>query len=200
TQRIPYLILNRLNDQLSVFASDDQQLFRVGAQGLIPSTTSTLSCFTVNAAEQIWATAIQSACNANTVHPRTTYFLSVVSTRMDNCAVQGCTNVAEVDSLTALYQSDTDVTDLDDYTGYVGNTRRILTVVIVDALSATATMNVLGFRQFLLQPLSGTAGIAPNDPNGRIIVSYLGSPMPIRQGSFGDCGVTTGPGKVVLHR
>jgi len=74
--------------------------------------------------------------------------------------------------------------------------------VIVDVLDATGSgaMTVLGFRQFLLEPVTNTQGISPVDPNGRFAALYLGSPAPVKQGRFGDCGVTSGPGKVVLHR
>ncbi|MBI3207691.1 MAG: Tad domain-containing protein [Candidatus Solibacter usitatus] len=199
TARVPYVILNRSNDQLSVFAADDQQLFRVGAQGLIPSTTSALACFTVGTDEQIWATASTLACNTNRVQPAITNFLCGLSTRMDNSLVQGCTNIAEIDSLNSLYTYDSDLTDLDDYTAYTGTLRRIITIPIVDALNPTGTMNILAFRQFLVQPLQNTAGISTNDPNGRITASYIGSVMPLRQGKTGSCGVT-GPGKVVQLR
>ncbi|MBI3683614.1 MAG: hypothetical protein HY235_24830 [Acidobacteria bacterium] len=200
TQRVPFIVLNRSNDQLSVYTDDAQQLFRVGAQGLLPSTTEALACFRINTEEQIWATASQLGCNTNTVQTAVTAFLCGLAARMDNSLVQGCTNIAEVDTLTALYQPDTDLSDLDDYAAYAGNARRILTVAIVDALNPGGTMNVLGFRQFLLQPNPNSAGIAPNDPNGRFIATYIGSVMPLKQGRLGDCGVTAGPGKVVLHR
>ncbi len=61
-------------------------------------------------------------------------------------------------------------------------------------------MIVQGFRQFLLQPLQNQAGIASNDLNGRFGATYLGVKFPIKQGRFGDCGITNGPGKVVLLR
>jgi Flp pilus assembly protein TadG len=200
--RIPYVILNRSNDSLATFSDDSQQLFRVGAQGLLPSTTQASACFTVNVTEQVWATATQLPCNANRVQTAVTAFLCGAATRMDNSAVQGCTNIADIDTLNGLYSSDTDLTDLDDYTGYTGNTRRILTVVIVDVLDATGSgaMTVLGFRQFLLEPVTNTQAINPADTNGRFAALYLGSPVPVKQGRFGDCGVTSGPGKVVLHR
>jgi hypothetical protein len=40
----------------------------------------------------------------------------------------------------------------------------------------------------------------PNDANARFVVTYIGSVVPVRQGSFGGCTQTTGPGKVVLHQ
>jgi hypothetical protein len=63
-------------------------------------------------------------------------------------------------------------------------------------------MTVLGFRQFLIQPLdaSGTAN-NPSDVNSRFIAMYAGSVAPVRQGRFdGSCRATSGPGKVVLYQ
>ncbi|HUQ94302.1 MAG TPA: pilus assembly protein TadG-related protein [Bryobacteraceae bacterium] len=200
--RLPYVILNRSNDQLTVLADDSQQLYRAGAQGLIPSTTQARACFSVNTTESVWANATALPCNANVVQTTVTAYLCGLASRMDNSQAQGCTNIPDVDTLTTLYQPDTDLTDLDDYAGYTGNTRRILTVAIVDLIDATATgaMTVLGFRQFLLAPVANTAGIAPNDANGRYVALYLGSVMPLKQGRMGDCQISSGPGKVVLHR
>lgn len=200
TSRLPYIILNRLNEEASIFTEDAQQLFRTGAVGLLPSTTEARSCFAVNAEETIWATASQLPCNSNTVQTAVRAYLCGLATRMDTSLVQGCDNIAEVETLRELYQPDTDFTDLEEYAGYTGNTRRIITAVIVDALNPAGTMVVLGFRQFLLQPVPNTSGIAPSDANGRIAVSYLGSVMPLKQGRFGDCQISSGPGKVVLHR
>ncbi len=200
--RVPYLILNRLNEGAAVFSDDSQQLFRTGAQGLVPNTSEALGCIRIgNTEEVIWATASQLACNANTVQTAVAAYLCGLATRMDNSLVQGCANIAEVDSLTALYAADTDWTDLDDYAAYTGNGRRLLTIPIVEALNPTGTMTVLGFRQFLLEPLQNQTGIAPNDANGRFAALYIGNVAPIRQGRIdGACGVTSGPGKVVLHR
>jgi hypothetical protein len=199
--RVAYLLLNRLNDEATVFADESQQLYRAGAQGLVPTTTEARSCFTINAEETIWATASTLACNTNRVQTSVTNFLCGLATRMDISNVQGCEgNVVEYETLSSLYQPDTDLTDLEDYAGYLGNARRIITVPIVDALNPTGTMIVQGFRQFLLQPAPNSTGISTNDANGRFIVTYLGNLAPLRQGRFGSCGVTSGPGKVVLHR
>lgn len=201
TGRVAYLLLNRLNDEATVFSDDSQQLYRSGAQGLVPSTTEARACFTINNEETLWASASVLACNTNRVQVAVTNFLCGLATRMDITNVQGCdSNVAEYETLAALYQPDTDLTDLEDYAGYVGNARRIITVPIVDALNPTGTMIVLGFRQFLVQPSANSTGISTNDANGRFAVSYLGNLAPLRQGRFGSCGVTSGPGKVVLHR
>jgi hypothetical protein len=98
----------------------------------------------------------------------------------------------------------------DLYTAYIGNGRRIITVAVVDALAPNsgATMTVLGFRQFFLEPpQDGTIPFfSPSDPNGRFAAMYIGSPAPLRQGWIDDrfqvgCPAqTSGPGKVVLHQ
>lgn len=200
TARVPYLLLNRLNEEAEVFSDESQQLFRAGAQGLPPSSNQALACFTINAEEQIWATASALACNTNRVQTSVTSFLCGLATRMDTSQVTGCDTIAEVETLNELYSPDTDLSDLEDYAGYTGNTRRIITVVVVDALNPGGAMVVLGFRQFLIQPAPNTLGIAPNDPNGRFLATYIGSVMPLKQGRLGDCQVSAGPGKVVLHR
>ncbi|MDX1980540.1 MAG: pilus assembly protein TadG-related protein [Bryobacteraceae bacterium] len=199
--RVPYVILNRLNEEAEVFPDDLQQIFRNGAQGMVPSTNDAIACMRIAAEESIWATASQLACNVNRVQPSITAFLCGMAARMDNSLVQGCDTIPEVETLNSLYQPDTDLTDLDDYAGYTGNGRRVLTIPIVETLNPTGTMVVLGFRQFLLEPLQDNSGIAPNDPNGRIQVLYLGVVMPLKQGRFeASCTATGGPGKVVLHQ
>ena len=97
----------------------------------------------------------------------------------------------------------------DIYSSYTGNGRRVITVTVVDALAPnTATpMTVLGFRQFLVQPNPDGTFFDPSDANGRFVATYIGSPMPVRQGYVDDrfgqscpAPVSSGPGKVVLHR
>ena len=58
------------------------------------------------------------------------------------------------------------------------------------------------FRQFLLEPNDANGTVNnPTDTNGRFIAMYLGVVAPVRQGRFdGGCGISTGPGKVVLHQ
>lgn len=200
TQRLAYLVLNRANDELTTYADDTQQLFRVGAQGLLPSATAARACFSINAEEAIWASAAPTGCNTNTVTAAVSSYLCGLATRMDNSLVVGCGNIADVDTLTALYTPDTDLTDIEDYAAYGGNGRRLLTIPIVDVLNAGGAMIVLGFRQFLLQPVQNQAGITPNDTNGRFMATYIGSRVPLKQGRYGDCAASSGPGKVILHR
>ena len=85
----------------------------------------------------------------------------------------------------------------------------MITVAVVDTLAAavTATMTVLGFRQFLLELNTDGTLLNAGDTNGRFVVQYIGNPKPVRQGYFDDrfqlscpIGGFSGPGKVVLHQ
>jgi hypothetical protein len=109
----------------------------------------------------------------------------------------------------SAYAPDTDVNYYvaGDYADYGGDNRRLITIPVVDALSTTATMNVLGFRQFLIEP--NTDGSLPTfaDGDGRFAAMFLDTPQlsgavaPVKQGSFGgSCSISSGPGKVVLHQ
>ena len=104
-----------------------------------------------------------------------------------------------IDTLSTAYPADPDINSYTAYPDYTGNGRRIITIPVVDALSATA-MTVLGFRQFLLQPNSGTTDITTGDVYGRFLGMYIGSVAPVPQGRFDGCSISAGPGKVVLHQ
>ncbi len=197
---VSYLLLNRLDVAPTVFTDEQSQLFRIGAQGLPGSTLATQGCLTVNSAEQIWATAAPGRCGAATAPASVVSLLCGLTTRFESTLPTQCSNIAEVDTISGLYTPDTDTTDLDDYTQYLGTGRRVITVAIVDALSASGSMTVLGFRQFLVEPNQGGVDLTPNDNYGRFVGLYIGSAMPLRQGSFAGCQQTAGPGKVVLHQ
>jgi hypothetical protein len=129
-------------------------------------------------------------------------FLCGTASRFDPSTLPtACESVADIATLSTTNVPDTDLTDLDDYAQYTGNGRRVITVAIVSELLPGGGMTVLGFRQFLLQPLQGSTTFNPADQAGRFVASYLGSPVPLKQGRFdGNCGITSGPGKVVLYR
>lgn len=199
TQRIPFLILNRFDDQSTL--DEQSQLYRIGAQGLLPSSSQALACLTIQVGEQVWVSAAPAACNTNRVPASVTSGLCGLYSRFDSTAPAACQTVPSVDTLSASYQPDLDITDQDDYTAYTGTGRRVITVPIVDALNAGAAMTVLGFRQFLVEPTQGLAANDPGDTNGRFSVLYIGVVAPVKQGRFdGGCGITSGPGKVVLHQ
>ena len=108
--------------------------------------------------------------------------------------------IPEVTSIASAYLPDSDVSDLETYAAYTGNGRRVITIPIVDALLAGGSMQVLGFRQFLVQPNQGAASTNPGDQNARFIATYIGSVVPVKQGSFQGCTIASGPGKVVLYQ
>jgi hypothetical protein len=210
TGRIPYLLLNRYNDQATLYPDESSQAFRNGAQGMPPTATpdnpasvdtyATRSCMTVLTDEAVWASATPRACNTNSVPGVVTAFLCGLSTRFDATTVpSACASVPEVDAMFPLYAADTDITDLEDYTAYTGTARRIITVPVVETLT-TGTMQPLGFRQFLIEPNPDSVTLNPGDNNGRFNALYIGAPMPLRQGRFDGCQLASGPGKVVLHQ
>jgi hypothetical protein len=170
-----------------------------------------LACVGVNdTTDTLWATAVPNLCTAP-VLPSVTNALCGLYSRFDNAnpAVACTTNVNGFADLSAAYSPDTDVVTgmADPYTSYTGNGRRIITVAVVNSLSTDAVtpMQILGFRQFLLEPNQDGSFFNANEPNGRFAAMYIGSPAPVKQGWFDDhfglsCQVSSGPGKVVLHQ
>lgn len=198
--RVPYLLLNRLDDAATVFPDESSQLFRSGNNGIPPNLSATKACLTIGTPESVWATAGIRACNQSAPSQSVNQFLCGFYNRFDQSPLAGvCENIAEVSSLSAGTAADTDLTAVDDYAAYIGNGRRVITLAIVDLLSGSEAMNILGFRQFLIEPAPNSTNITPNDNFGRFIALYIGNPMPLKQGRFGACGVSSGPGKVVLH-
>lgn len=200
TQRIPYLLLNRYNEEATLFPDETSQAYRMGAGGMPGSTNPATSCLRITDQVPIWATAAPTACMQNNVAQTVRAFTCGMASRFDTALPAACEQITEAATIITGYPADSDLTDLEDYAAYTGNTRRIITVAVVELLDAANPMNVIGFRQFLVQPTQGSeSGVPANDQNARFTVTYLGSPMPLRSGSFGGCTVTAGPGKVVLH-
>ena len=200
TARVPYALINGYNTNSAV--PEDEQLFETGAQGLLPSpyTSTSLSCVAVNQAETLWASATPGTC-ASGAKTSVEEALCGLSARLTSNLATFCQSNNDLATVSPQYATDTDTAfyDANDYTSYMGNNSRILTVPVVDALS---TLNVQCFRQFLLEPddASGDAN-NPADANGRFIAMYLGVVAPVKQGRFdGSCGIATGPGKVVLQQ
>jgi Flp pilus assembly protein TadG len=197
---IRYLILNRLDTNATIFTNENSQLFRMGAQGMPGSSNTALSCFSINATEQVWASATPLACSATPAVPQVVQAaLCGLTTRFEASAPAICAGVPEIDTLTSIYTPDPDTSDIDTYESYAGNGRRIITVSIVDTLNPNS-MNVLGFRQFLVEPNLNAIDLAPADVNGRFRALYIGSVAPIKQGRFDGCQNSSGPGKVVIHQ
>ncbi len=224
TLAIPYVMIDRYNPNITL--DETQQLFRIGAGGLIPLSMSSanrqLACFTVNAPEFLWGNAgnggtstVPAACTTAAVNPQVEEMLCGMYSRFDDPNVlTSCAGVTSLTDISPAYTPDPDVADYDDYTAYGGNNRRVITVPIVDTLSTAGgtTMNVLGFRQFLVTPTPNpTTGLGndPSDAHGRFNAIYIGNATPVKQGFYNSlvppaaaaaCGITSGPGKVVLHQ
>lgn len=198
-QRLPYVLLNRLNANTTVFTNENSQLFRIGAGGLPGNADSTQACFSINTAETIWADAIPAACAA-TVNSPVTSAVCGLNARFESTPRTGCQGIPDIDTLSGIYTPDTDTSSIDAYASYAGNGRRVITIPIVETLNSTGSMTVLGFRQFLVEPNPNVTNINPADQDGRFVVLYIGSVVPIKQGRFDGCQISAGPGKVVLHQ
>jgi Flp pilus assembly protein TadG len=208
TALLTYVLINRYD--LTSGISELNQLFNIGGNGLGPSTDPTQGCMTANVGtDLLWASATPVACRAASPNASVEAMTCGLTTRLDsNAAIStyatACSGAGDLTQITTPYTVDTDVTAYDDYTQYAGDNRRILTVAIVDSLTTTttATMNIEGFRQFLLEPTSGLTSNNPSDPQGRFSVLYIGYPVPLKQGRFdgASCSLTNGPGKVVLFQ
>ncbi len=199
--RLPYLLINRLDPEATTFNTEDTQLFRNGNTGIPPSSNLTRACVTIGQPEALWATVAPRACAQPGVSPPLQQFLCGLNNRFDaSLSEPVCAAITDSSTLSLGTPVDSDLTDVDDYSAYSGRGRRVITVSVVESLTASADMNVLGFRQFLLIPNPSLTSLAPTDGPGRFIATYIGNPMPLKQGRFGSCGVTSGPGKVVLHQ
>ena len=199
--RMQYLLLNRYDTEAATFSTEDTQLFRNGNNGIPANTNLTRACVTIGVPEQVWATATPRLCAQTAPNPSVQQFLCGLNNRFDtSLSDAACSTITDSSTLSGAPPVDTDLTDVEDYTAYAGRGRRIITVSVVDALSSTADMNILGFRQFLVIPNPGVTSLSPADGPGRFIATYIGNPAPLKQGRFGSCGVTSGPGKVVLHQ
>jgi hypothetical protein len=209
---VQYVIIDRWDPANAL--AEPQQLYKDGAHGLVaspnPKLTGSplipLACVGIGDAETIWASAAPSAC-ATIIAPNASVSAAVcgLRSRFDNAAPPAL--CADFASLSTLYQPDTDVAtgEADLYASqYIGNGRRIITVPIMEA---GATMTVLGFRQFFLEPNPDGSYPNPADTYGRFVAQYIGSSAPVQQGWFDDhfklgcpLPLTSGPGKVVLHQ
>jgi Flp pilus assembly protein TadG len=198
---IPYVLLNRLNPNATVYPDEASQAFQDLAGGLPGNTSSAQACFRINNPETIWASAVVSACSTIAVAPVVTESLCGLDARFESTPQGTCSVIPNIDLLSTAYQPDTDTASYDTYTDYAGDARRIITIPITDVVSGTSSMNVLGFRQFLVQPYQGSTVLNPSDPTARFPAMYIGSVAPVKQGRFdGGCGISNGPGKVVLHQ
>jgi len=124
-QRVPYLMLNRYNEEATLYPDENSQAFRIGAQGMLPtaiadnptdpSVFARRACITVTTDEVVWANASPLNCNANRVPGPVNAFTCGLSMRFDTTVQANCANVLDVDSMAALHQVDTDSPDIEDY-------------------------------------------------------------------------------------
>jgi Flp pilus assembly protein TadG len=196
--RLPYVLINGYNTALA--EAEDQQLFQTGAQGLLPApfSSTSLSCAAINSAQTLWVSATPGTCVSG-ANASVTAALCGLSSRLTTAQPAACQNNTNLANVASTYPADIDATYVTDYTTYQGNNRRVMTLPIVDGL---ASLSVLGFRQFLLEPNPDGTVNNPSDADGRFIVLYLGSVAPVKQGRIdgASCALTSGPGMVVLHQ
>jgi Flp pilus assembly protein TadG len=197
---ISYVLLNRLDPNTAIFHDESSQVFRDTAGGMPGNTDSTIACFRIANQETIWVSATVNQCSSNTVAPTVTDSLCGLDSRFESTPNGICTGISSIGDLSPIYQPDTDLNDYDLYTDYAGAGRRLITVPIVDVVSGTTPMTVLGFRQFLLIPNQGTTALNPADTLGRFVGLYAGTVAPVKQGRMDGCTISNGPGKVVLHQ
>jgi len=220
TGRLNYMLIDRFDAGTAI--PEDDYLFTLAANGLQSSqSTAGWACSTINGTESLWGTlgtgatlsAATQACTAGAPQKAVQAAMCGLSTRLTNATPTACQNVTNIATIANAFPQDTDVNFYvaQDYVDYTGNNRRLITVPVVELLSATAPMTVVGFRQFLLEP--NADGTIPTfaDGDGRFLAMYPNPPVqsgvtsgavaPVKQGRFdGTCGITTGPGKVVLHQ
>ena len=199
-QEINYVLLNRLDPNAVAYPSEDSQAFRDAAGGMPGNTNNAVACFVVNNTEPIWANAAPRACSAALPAAVVTDALCGLDTRFEVPTNGVCQAVTGFDVLSTAYTADTDLNTYTTYTDYTGDGRRIITIPIVETISAAGSMTVLGFRQFLVMPNSGATALSPSDQYGRFLAMYIGSVAPVKQGRFDGCQQAAGPGKVVLHQ
>jgi len=216
----PYVLINRY-DTASVLPAEGDQLFQYNALGLTASNdptpntctaapTTPFACSNVGDCEQFWASAAERSCTAAAANASVEAALCGLYSRLDspsNAAICAAA-VPDLAALSPAAAPDTDLAagETPPYSAYLGNGRRLITVAIVDG--AGATMTVLGFRQFLIEPNTDGTFFTPSDASGRFPALYIGYPAPMQQGWFdtrfagGLCPVGTfsGPGKVVMQK
>src|SRR5262249_8179238 len=158
--------------------------FRDLAGGIPGTVNQTQACFRINNTEVVWPNATANVCTRNTVAPLVTEALCGLAARFSSTTPDLCSGIPSADSLYTAYTPDTDTSDHDTYIDYTGNGRRLITIPVVDTVTDSANMTVLGFRQFLVIPTQGDTTIAPGDALGRFVALYAGSVAPVKQGRF----------------
>ncbi len=204
TDKIEYTILNHTPNGTA--ADLGGMLFEVGATVDNPAgdtnagTTGTISITSADT-----AMAIQTPGTAAVTAGRD--FLCGMNVRFGDPVdptTNVCGSITDVATLAAAYPPDSDPGpsdgSLQDYQNdYQGNTRRVITAAVVDASS---TLNILNFRQFLIEADSSGPGLVVTGAQatrGEMRVQYIGTPVPVRLGTTaGSCAITRGVGRLVL--
>jgi Flp pilus assembly protein TadG len=196
----PYVVLNHLpagGANLDI----DAQMFVMGANGISRSENVTAETI-----EVVYPDLVD-----NVAAPIGQDILCGLNTRFGvDPSENACSTLVngELAALASSFGADSDLgaetyaagVGLQDYaTEYDGSTRRVITVPVIDALDS---LNVLGFRQFLLE-MSPTVmqGLDTSLTSGAFRVQYIGTLVPLRCGGIaGICTITNGGvGRVVLH-
>jgi Flp pilus assembly protein TadG len=197
---VPYAILNHVPGGAAEL-DPDGIMFETGAVGIARTeniTAETIEVLYPDLAGNVAAPVGQSIlCGLNTRFG--------VDPSENACSML---NNGEFIELAPFFAADSDVgaetyaagLGLQDFaTEYDGSNRRVLTVPVIDAIDS---VNVLGFRQFLLEMSSTVVqGIDTSLTNGAFRVQYIGTLVPVRCGGIsGVCTTTNGGiGRVVLH-
>jgi hypothetical protein len=205
TATLEYTLLN--HTPTGTATDIPSMLFEVGATVDNPAgnaTAGTTGTITVGTTDTLMP--IQVAGSAAVAAGRD--FLCGVNTRFGDPidpATDACNAIPNVDTLAAAYppdaDTDTGVTLQDYQNDYQGNGRRVITAAVVDASS---TLNVLNFRQFLIEPDSTGPGVVVTGTQaarGEMRAQYIGTPVPVRLGTTaGSCGITQGIGRLTLYQ
>ncbi len=200
---VQYVLLNHVPNgpaDLDV----DSSLFDLAAGGISSSPGLTIpGVISVDTTETVYPDLPGNAAVARDILCGLNLRFGVDPSQNANCAA-----VEEFATLATLFSADTDVAPepdmyaagpgLQDFaTEYDGNYRRVLTMAVVDS---TASLNVLNFRQFLIEPAPTTAGLNTAAAAGAFRAQYIGSLVPLRCGTIGGmCTASSGVGRVVLH-
>jgi len=207
TQLATYVVLNHTPNGPQALDSD-ATLFEVASGGLSASPTLDIpGTIAIGSAETLYGIGASLTVGPDILCGLNARF-GVDPALTPNCAT---VDTAGFVPLAPLFSPDSDVggaagyaagAGLQDFASeYDGNVRRVLTVAIIDA---AASLNVLNFRQFLIEPSPTSAtviqGLNTTLLTGAFRAQYLGAPVPVRCGGVGGiCTISSGIGRTVLY-
>ena len=214
---VPYVILDHYPNGVQQPGPIDDSLFELAAGGISnnPASVPPPGSLTIGSVEVAYGSpnAVVLPGTATTPSRDILCGLNVrlgVDLSLDpNCNGSNNSSTVNFPALASLFSADTDVgagayaAGVQDFAvdycqDGACNLRRVLTVPVVDS---TDTLNVLNFRQFLVDASSTVPqGVDASLMNGTFRAQYIGSPVPVRTGTLGgSCNVSSGVGRVVLH-